>query len=105
MMLTARAENHLYGFDDIDDTITRLQAYQAAGAHVLYAPGLRSAGEIELVLDNVVAPINVLLVPDGPTVAELAELGVRRISTGGALYNAGARAIRAEIENLGMSPQ
>jgi uncharacterized protein YceH (UPF0502 family)/2-methylisocitrate lyase-like PEP mutase family enzyme len=104
MMLTARAENHLYGFDDIDDTITRLQTYQSAGAHVLYAPGLKSVGEIELLLDNVEVPINVLLVPNGPTVAELAELGVRRISTGGALYNAGARAVRAAIENLGMSP-
>lgn len=85
LILTARAENHFHGIDDVDDTIERLRAYRDVGADVVYGPGLRSIEEIERAVDAVEAPVNVLLLPGGPTVAELAEVGVRRISTGGAL--------------------
>ena len=59
-MLTARAENHIRGNPDLDDTIARLQAYEAAGADVLYAPGLASTEEIRAVCDAVSKPVNVL---------------------------------------------
>ena len=84
MVLTARAENHIRGVDDLSDTIARLQAYQEAGADVLYAPGLTSLEDIRSVVSSVDRPVNVLALPNGPTVAELAEAGVRRISVGGA---------------------
>jgi 2-methylisocitrate lyase-like PEP mutase family enzyme len=84
LVLTARAENHLHGRDDLGDTIVRLQAYEEAGADVLYAPGLRSMDEIRAVLGSVSRPLNVLAHPDLPAVAELAEAGVSRISVGGA---------------------
>ena len=83
LVLTARAENHLHGRPDLDDTIRRLQAYQEAGADVLFAPGLRSAEEVERVLGAVDLPVNVLPGPGSPPVAELASLGVARISVGG----------------------
>jgi 2-methylisocitrate lyase-like PEP mutase family enzyme len=86
LVLTARAENHLRGVDDLADTIARLQAYQEAGADVLYAPGLRDLGAIEQVVRSVDLPVNVLLVRGGPNVAELASVGVARISIGGALH-------------------
>ena len=82
LVLTARAENVLHGRDDLGDTIARLQAYGAAGADVLYAPGLASADDIRAVVSSVDQPVNVLVVPGGPTVAELAELGVARVSIG-----------------------
>ncbi len=85
LTLTARAENHLYGEDDLDDTIDRLRAYRRAGADVVYAPGLTSAQDIERLVLAVDAPLNVLALPDGPNVEELFSLGVRRVSTGGAL--------------------
>ena len=89
IVLTARAENYLYGRDDLADTIDRLQRYQAAGADVLYAPGLSSAADIRSVVESVDRPVNVLAVPSAPPVAELADLGVARISVGGAfLYTA-----------------
>ncbi|HEU5449918.1 MAG TPA: isocitrate lyase/phosphoenolpyruvate mutase family protein [Acidimicrobiia bacterium] len=84
MVLTARAENHIRGRDDLADTIARLQAYQEAGADVLYAPGLTKLEDIRSVVASVDRPVNVLALPGGPTVAELAEAGVRRISVGGA---------------------
>ncbi|MEM9572251.1 MAG: isocitrate lyase/phosphoenolpyruvate mutase family protein [Pseudomonadota bacterium] len=85
--LTARAENHFTGDGDLADSIKRLQAYQDAGADVLYAPGLRSKSDIQSVLKSVDRPINILRGPkDGLIpVAELAEMGVRRISLGGSL--------------------
>lgn len=83
-VLTARAENHIRGRDDLPDTIVRLQAFQAAGADVLYAPGLRTLSDIEQVVSSVDRPVNVLALPGGPTVGELAAVGVRRISVGGA---------------------
>jgi len=85
LVLTARAENFLHGKLDLADTIARLQAYQEAGADVLYAPGLRQPGDIRQVVSSVDLPVNVLALPDGPTVDQLAELGVARISVGSAL--------------------
>ena len=82
MVLTARAENHLHGRDELDDTIARLQAYQEAGADVLYAPGPTSAEEIRAIVSSVDRPVNVLARPGSPPVAELAQLGVSRISVG-----------------------
>jgi len=90
----------LYGIDDLDDTIARLQAYAAAGADVLYAPGLESLIDIELVLSEITLPLNVLARVSGPSIPELAELGVRRISTGGALYNAAYRMVTTAADEL-----
>ncbi len=84
LVLTARAENHIRGRDDLSDTIARLQRYAEAGADVLYAPGLTRASDIRDVVRSVDRPVNVLAVADAPGVAELAELGVARISVGGA---------------------
>lgn len=96
--VTARAENHLYGVQDLDDTLRRLAAYASAGAHVVYAPGLVDVDQLALVVESVEKPVNALLLPAGPTVAEMGEIGVRRLSTGGALafvaYGAAARAAR-----------
>lgn len=83
-VITARCENHLHRRDDLADTIARLQSYQQAGAHVLYAPGLTDAGKLASVLAEIDRPLNVLALPSAPPVAELAELGVARISVGGA---------------------
>jgi 2-methylisocitrate lyase-like PEP mutase family enzyme len=82
--LTARAENHIRGNPDLDDTIARLQAYDRAGADVLYAPGLRSGDEIRAVCEAVSKPVNVLA-HRGLSVDEIAAAGARRISVGGAL--------------------
>ncbi len=84
LVLTGRAENLLHGRDDLADTIARLQAYQEAGADVLYAPGLTRAEDIRAVVTSVDRPVNVLAMADTPPVAELAEIGVARISVGGA---------------------
>jgi 2-methylisocitrate lyase-like PEP mutase family enzyme len=84
LVLTARAENFIRGNPDLTDTIKRLQAYQEAGADVLYAPGLTAADDISCVIASVDRPVNVLTLPGLPTVAELAQLGVARISVGGA---------------------
>jgi 2-methylisocitrate lyase-like PEP mutase family enzyme len=101
-VVTARAENHIHGRSDLADTIARLQAYQEAGADVLYAPGLTDAHEIRAVVTSVDRPVNVLALPDTPNVAELAELGVKRVSVGGAFsfvaIGAVARAGRELIE-------
>ncbi|MBT0963702.1 isocitrate lyase/PEP mutase family protein [Denitromonas iodatirespirans] len=89
-MLTARAENYLVGRPDLDDTIARLQAYQAAGADVLYAPGLTSRDEIAAVVRAVDRPVNVVMGLQGVrlTLAELSALGVKRVSVGSALSRA-----------------
>jgi 2-methylisocitrate lyase-like PEP mutase family enzyme len=84
LVVTARAENYLRDSPDLRDTIARLQAYERAGADVLYAPGLHRPQELREVIASVGLPINVLVRPGAPTVAELAELGVKRISVGGA---------------------
>jgi 2-methylisocitrate lyase-like PEP mutase family enzyme len=82
MVLTARAENHLRGVDDVDDTVSRLLAYAAAGADCVYAPGLRDLDQIAAVVKAVGVPVNVLALRGGPRIAELAAVGVRRVSTG-----------------------
>ena len=82
LVLTARAENYLHGRPHLADTIARLRAYRDAGADVLYAPGLTSLDEIRQVVSAVDRPVNVLALPGGPTVPELAEAGVRRVSVG-----------------------
>jgi 2-methylisocitrate lyase-like PEP mutase family enzyme len=83
-VITARAENFLHGRDDLADTIARLQSFQEAGAHVLYAPGVTSSEQIRAIVTSVDRPVNVLALPGTPPVAELAELGVARVSVGGA---------------------
>jgi 2-methylisocitrate lyase-like PEP mutase family enzyme len=85
-VLTARAENYLHGRADLDDTIARLQAYQEAGADVLYAPGLRDIEEIKKVCAELSKPVNVLALVGGPSVGELGEAGVRRVSLGSNLH-------------------
>jgi 2-methylisocitrate lyase-like PEP mutase family enzyme len=95
MVLTARAENHIRGVDDLEDTIARLIAYRDAGADALYAPGLTDLEQIASVVAAVEIPLNVLILPGGPTVAELAGIGVRRVSTGSLLA---ARAYGALVE-------
>jgi 2-methylisocitrate lyase-like PEP mutase family enzyme len=88
--LTARAENFLHGHPDLKDTILRLQAYQEAGADVLYAPGLTSKEDIAAVVQSVDRPVNVLAGMPAMrlSVAELSAIGVKRISTGSALARA-----------------
>jgi 2-methylisocitrate lyase-like PEP mutase family enzyme len=93
LVLTARAENHLRGRDDLADTIARLQRYAEAGADVVYAPGLTRAGDIRDLVGSVDRPVNVLAMPDVPAVAELADLGVARISVGGAFAYAALGAL------------
>jgi 2-methylisocitrate lyase-like PEP mutase family enzyme len=85
--LTARAENQIVGRPNLKDTIERLQAYQEAGADVLYAPGLASREEIAAVVGSVDRPVNVLMGMKGIglSLAELSALGVKRVSVGGAL--------------------
>jgi 2-methylisocitrate lyase-like PEP mutase family enzyme len=83
-VLTARAENHIRGRNDLDDTIARLQSYQEAGADVLFAPGIWELADIRRVVSSVDRPVNVLAGPNTPPVAELAAAGVKRISVGGA---------------------
>jgi 2-methylisocitrate lyase-like PEP mutase family enzyme len=83
-MLTARAENHIRGNPDLDDTIARLQAYERAGADVVYAPGLRDGDEIRAVCEATAKPVNVLAHP-GLSMGEIVEAGARRVSVGGAL--------------------
>src|SRR5512133_4180623 len=79
LVLTARAENHIRGNPDLDDTIARLQAFERAGADVLYAPGLRSADDIRAICEAVSKPVNVLA-HKGLTLAEITEAGGQRVS-------------------------
>jgi len=100
MVLTARCENHLHGVDDLDDTIARLRAYVAAGAEVVYAPGLRDVAQFSTLVAAVGVPVNALILPGGPSVAELGEAGVRRVSTGGLLSRISHGAMVAAAERL-----
>jgi 2-methylisocitrate lyase-like PEP mutase family enzyme len=93
LVLTARAENYLHGRQDLADTITRLQAYQEAGADVLYAPGLTSLADIRQVVTSVDRPVNVLALSGAPPVSELALSGVSRVSVGGAFAYAALGAL------------
>jgi len=97
-MLTGRAENHIRGNPDLDDTIARLQAYERAGADVLYAPGLRSGNEIRAVCEAVSKPVNALARPD-LSMREIVAAGARRVSVGGALtWTAVAAMFSAAVE-------
>ncbi|HXQ44138.1 MAG TPA: isocitrate lyase/phosphoenolpyruvate mutase family protein [Acidimicrobiales bacterium] len=93
LVLTARAENHLHGIDDLADTIARLQRYQEAGADVLYAPGVTRLEDIRQIVASVDRPVNVLALPGAPPVSELAAVGVGRISVGGAFAFAALGAV------------
>jgi 2-methylisocitrate lyase-like PEP mutase family enzyme len=85
-VFTARAENFLHGRPDLDDTIKRLQAFEKAGADVLYAPGITDIETVRTICSSVSKPVNVLAVP-GFTMAELAQAGAKRISLGSKLAN------------------
>jgi 2-methylisocitrate lyase-like PEP mutase family enzyme len=100
LVLTARAENYLHDRADLADTIARLQAYQEAGADVLYAPGLRSMEDIGQVIREVDRPVNVLAMSGAPTVPELAKAGVSRISVGGAFAFAALGALISAATEL-----
>jgi 2-methylisocitrate lyase-like PEP mutase family enzyme len=100
-VLTARAENHIRGNPDLDDTIARLRAYEEAGADVLYAPGLRTDEEIRAVCEALSKPVNVLALP-GMAIDAIVAAGGRRISVGGSLafvaYGAMAAAAASLLE-------
>lgn len=99
LVITARAENHLHGRDNLADTITRLQAYQEAGADVLFAPGVVALDDVRSIVSSVDLPVNVLALPGCPSVVELAGAGVARISVGGAFaYVAYGALINAATE-------
>ncbi len=99
IVLTARAENYLHGRPDLEDTIARLQAYQEAGAHVLYAPGLSDIDDIRRIVAAVDRPVNVIARPGAPPVSELADAGVARISVGGGFaYTALGALVEAATE-------
>lgn len=100
VVLTARAENHLYGVDDLDDTIGRLCAYRDAGAEVVYAHGLADPVQVARLVERVRAPVNVLALRHGPSIGELAAIGVRRVSTGGSLARAAYGALVAAANEL-----
>ena len=98
-LVTARAENHIRDNPDLDDTIARLQAYDRAGADVLYAPGLRTAEEIRVVCDATSKPVNVLARPN-LTMREIVEAGAQRVSVGGALTWAAVAAMVTAAERM-----
>ena len=100
--LTARAENYLHGRPDIRDTVTRLEAYQDAGADVLYAPGLATREDILAVIGAVDRPVNVLMGLQGVrlTLAELSALGVKRVSLGSALYRTAMGAFLRAVQEM-----
>jgi 2-methylisocitrate lyase-like PEP mutase family enzyme len=98
-VFTARAENHIRGNPDIDDTVARLQAYEQAGADVLFAPGLRDGDEIRVVCEAVSKPVNVLAHP-GLTLDEIVEAGGQRISVGGQLAWVAASAAAKAAEAI-----
>jgi 2-methylisocitrate lyase-like PEP mutase family enzyme len=106
MVLTARAENLLYGIDDLDDTIDRLRSYRRAGADVVYAPRLVEADDMRRIVEGVDAPVNVLAMRSTPPIGVLREIGVRRVSTGGWLARAAYGAVIAaagELQSAGTS--
>jgi 2-methylisocitrate lyase-like PEP mutase family enzyme len=98
-VLAARAENFLHGQRDLDDTIARLQAYQEAGADVLFAPGVTDLDDLRRLIAAVDRPVNALIFP-GQTVDELAAAGVARISVGGAFFWAAMGAVAEAATEL-----
>lgn len=105
-VLTARAENYLHGRQDLADTITRLQAYQEAGADVLFAPRVVDPADLRQLLASVDVPVSVLVTPDAPAIGVLADLGVSRISVGGAIaaasYGFAVEAVK-ELQSSGLA--
>jgi len=97
--LTARAENHIRGNPDLEDTISRLRAFEQAGADVLYAPGLRSVEEIQAVCEAVSKPVNVLALP-GLSLRQIVDAGARRVSVGGGLAWVAIGAMAAAAEAI-----
>jgi len=100
LVLTGRAENHIRGVDDLDDTIERLIAYRDAGADVVYAPGLTELADIARVVQAVSMPVNVLALPGASPIGELASVGVRRVSTGSLLARAAYGALVSGAREL-----
>jgi len=100
--LTARAENYLFGRNDVNDTIRRLQAYQEAGADVLYAPGLATKEDIAAVVSSVDRPVNVVMGLSGAqlSLSELSQIGVKRISVGSALSRVALGAFLRAAEEM-----
>ncbi len=96
---TARAENHIRGNPDLDDTIARLQAYEEAGADVLYAPGLRHAEEVRSICEATSKPVNVLAHP-GLSMGEIAAAGAQRVSVGGGLAWVAIAAMATAAEEM-----
>ena len=99
LVLTARAEGLLYG-GRLGEVISRLQAFQEAGADVLFAPGVRTVADIRAVVSSVDRPVNVLALPGSPPVTQLAELGVARVSVGGSFTWAAYAAVVAAATEL-----
>jgi 2-methylisocitrate lyase-like PEP mutase family enzyme len=104
MLLTARAENALYGAGDLADSIARLQAYRDVGADVVYAPGLSDLADIGALVEAVGVPVNVLLWGDAFTPEAAAAVGVRRLSTGSALAGAAFEAASLAASALPSGP-
>jgi len=100
LVLTARAENFIRGNPDLADTIARLQSFQAAGADVVFAPGLSKLEDIRQVVTSVDVPLSVLALPNAPTVAELSDAGVKRISVGGSFCYVGIGAVAEAAREL-----
>jgi 2-methylisocitrate lyase-like PEP mutase family enzyme len=100
VVLTARCENHIRNRPNLEDTIVRLQAYEQAGADVLFAPGVDSAEEIAAVIEAVSLPVSVLARASTPPVAELARLGVSRVSVGGAFAFAALAGLHSAAREL-----
>ncbi len=100
LVLTARADNYVHGLPDLGDTIDRLQRFQAAGADVLFAPGVVPLSEVRDIVSAVDRPVNVLLRPGSPSVDELAGIGVKRISVGGAFAFAAYGAVVKAADEL-----
>jgi 2-methylisocitrate lyase-like PEP mutase family enzyme len=100
VVVTARCENYLHGRPDLDDTIRRLQAYEVAGADVLFAPRVDDPDDLRRLIDSVDLPVSVLAGPNTPPVSVLAEMGVSRISVGGAFAVAAYGAMVAAATEL-----
>ena len=100
LALTARAENYLRRRPDLADTIARLQSFQEAGADVLYAPGLFELSDIAQVVSAVDLPVNIIILPGGPTIPQLAEVNVARVSVGGAFSTVALGAVVSAAREL-----
>lgn len=100
LTLTGRAENHIRGSNDLDDTIARLIAYRDAGADAVYAPGVKTLEQITAVVEAVGCPVNVLALPGTPPLAELEAAGVRRVSTGSLLASRALGALVTAAQTL-----